>query len=350
MRVGLRRRLLGRVQIDFRHVDGVVCGKAVRLGDGGRQLPEDPDARPIGHDRGGPPRHEPPFAMRLGADVEAQGLGDVLHHTLHVGEVDVACAAAPVVAACRAGPGAGHRAALAASAGEARANLEQPHVPLLPPPIVRDRINQARQRGRPKHRKILRQRICDRDEVALGRERRSRGFGDEAERHRLGETRSGHDGPQVTRAADPRVDRRRRGRQRREGDGQPIEPVVTRDLLDEVHLTSRVDTSRRHVDLPAIRGIPKSEPETLEDAPHIGVRNRRAEQACDLRAPQMQRRRLDARRVAIDDGPAGVPRASHLEQRARAFHRGHGQPRVGAALEAHAGFGLQAQLPAGAPH
>ena len=47
---------------------------------------------------------------------------------------------------------------------------------------------------------------------------------------------------------------------------------------------------------------------------------------------------------------APCPAPIDLEQRARALHRGHRQPRIGAALEAHAGLGLEAERLARAAH
>ena len=74
-----------------------------------------------------------------------------------------------------------------AAAREAAADLEQAHVALLAPAVVRDGIDQPGQRRRAQHGEVLGQRVGDRHQVAVGRERRRGGLGDEAERHRLGE-------------------------------------------------------------------------------------------------------------------------------------------------------------------
>ena len=71
-------------------------------------------------------------------------------------------------------------------AREAGADLEQPDVALFAAAVVRHRVDEARQRRRPQHRKVLRQRIGDRHDVAVGARRARPPPRHEAERHRFG--------------------------------------------------------------------------------------------------------------------------------------------------------------------
>ena len=131
-------------------------------------------------------------------------------------------------------------------------NLEQSDVPLFAPAVVGDGVDEAGQRRRTQHREILRQRICDRNEITLARKWSRGGLGHEPERHRFVESRGGEHATQVPGARDARIDRRRRGRQCRECGRQPIEPMMTRDLLDQVDLALHVDAPCRHRDVPAV--------------------------------------------------------------------------------------------------
>ena len=86
----------------------------VALGDGRRELPEHADARAVARDRrGASPGTSHGSRMRLGrVDRRASGLADALDDALHVEEVDVARAAAPVLGAGGAGPRARHARAV----------------------------------------------------------------------------------------------------------------------------------------------------------------------------------------------------------------------------------------------
>ena len=83
-----------------------------------------------------------------------------------------------------AAPDARDRARLA-GADESRAGLEQAYVGVLPAPIMRRGIDQARQQRWPEHREFLRQGIGDREDgLCRGKWRRGRCL-DERKRHRL---------------------------------------------------------------------------------------------------------------------------------------------------------------------
>src|SRR6185503_4644386 len=99
-----------------------------------------------------------------------------------------------------------------------------------------------------------------------------------------------------------------------------------------------------------VLSLAQREPETLEYPLDVRIRNGRPEQPADAVASQAQNGGLQPERIPIDQGAARSARANELEERARAFHRCHRQPRVGAAFEAGARFGLEAEPIAGATH
>ena len=82
---------------------------------------------------------------------------------------------------------------------------------------------------------------------------------------------------------------------------------MTADLLDEIRLAQQVDAERRRGDVPSIGGRGHIEAETLQDALDFGVRDRRAQQAREAIAAQMQAHRPARTRVAVDGRPDARP-------------------------------------------
>ena len=147
-------RLLERVEIDVRDVNRIPR-QAMRVGDAGCQLSENRNRRPLSRRRCSPAGHQPWRLMRSRLNGHACDFADAFDDSLDVEEVHVAGAAAPVFRLRHSRPCARERAALAMRAREARANLEQPHVALFTAAVVRDRIDEARQRRRPQNGKCF---------------------------------------------------------------------------------------------------------------------------------------------------------------------------------------------------
>src|SRR5690349_647996 len=115
-----------------------------------RELAKFADAHAVrSHDGGGTPWCQPAVATRLGANLDAERLGDAFRHSLDVEEVDRAASAAPVIAADVAGPGTRKGATLPVRPREPIAQLEEPHVAPLPAAVVRHRIDQTGKGRRP---------------------------------------------------------------------------------------------------------------------------------------------------------------------------------------------------------
>ena len=174
--------------------------------------------------------HQPRRLMRSRLNGHACDFADAFDDSLDVEEVDVAGAAAPVFRLRHSRPCARERAALALRAREARANLEQPHVALFAAAVVRDRVDEARQRRRPQNGKRFGQRIRDRHDVAVGGEGGGGGISHEAEGHGFGEAGAGEGAAHLARAHDPWIHRARRRGRRRERRRQAIEAVVPAPL------------------------------------------------------------------------------------------------------------------------
>ena len=159
---------------------------------------------------------------------------------------------------------------------------------------------------------------------------------------------------QLPRARDARVGRRRRRGQRGKRHRQLVEAVVARDLLDQIDLAQHVHAPRRHRTR-ASRRSPRVE---REPEARRGCARRRRRESSTPSSPAIRARRSRSDAGSIPKGTrtgrrpcrARVPAPVCFEQRQRPLHRGRRQLRIGAALEAHAGFRLQAELPARPPH
>ena len=105
------------------------------------------------------------------------------------------------------------------------------------------------------------------------RQKRLRGFGfDEAERHRFGEScRSQHAAHELI-AGNPRVGRRCRLRDDREGRLELVEAEMTPDLFDEVDLTQQIDAVGWRDRIPTVARRRHLQPQPAQDARHVGVR------------------------------------------------------------------------------
>src|SRR6185369_15700542 len=206
----LRRGGFGLVEVDLGNIDSILNRQTVGFGDGGSKLSEYSNANPVSHHGRGAASHEPAFAMNIGPDVDSERIRHALDDGFDVEEIDVARAAAPMFRDRCARPCAGEGTTLAAGARKTRTDFEQSDVPLLAPTVMRDGVNQAWERRRPQDREILRERVRNRDELALFRKRRRGAGANEAKRHRLRKSRSRHDTPKMTCAPDTRIDGRRR--------------------------------------------------------------------------------------------------------------------------------------------
>ena len=125
---------------------------------------------------------------------------------------------------------------------------------------------------------------------------------------------------------------------------------MARDFLDQVDLAHDVHAARRHRDLPPFGVGRQAEIESLEDSRYGRIGDRDAEQTENLPAPQPQRGGFPPVGIAVEDRTPRPPGPDLLEEGQRTCHGQQGQVRIGAALETHAGFRLQPELLAGAPH
>src|SRR5262245_64444605 len=119
----------------------------------------------------------------------------------------------------------------------------------------------------------------------------------------------------MPRARDPRVGRRRGRGERGKRYRQPVEPVVTADLLDEVRLPLRVDAPHRNGHRPSVSRVGEEEAETLENPADVRIGNGRAQQAGDLLASQAKHARPDWLWIPVDDRAAWTARAHEDPQR-----------------------------------
>ena len=115
---------------------------------------------------------------------------------------------------------------------------------------------------------------------------------------------------------------------------------------------SDVDAPRRHGDVPAVLGVAQREAEARRGCAR---RRRRARRRRAARRSASRRSRSDAgsMRARIADRRRCRARVPGADCSSSAHARSiavTGSARIGAALEAHAGLGLQAELPARAPH
>ncbi len=187
-----------------------------------------------------------------------------------------------------AAPHAGNRANLPCWR-KARARLEQPDVAPLAPPVVRRGVNEPRQERGTQGVVLLRQRIADTDQRRAVREGLGRLLLDEREGHRLRQAARGEHVSHRAIAQRSRIRLRLRHSQRRERRRQAAVAVMTRDLLDQVHLAQHVDAKRRYADRPHGAGIllgwPGSacdvhiESQWLEDRRNVSVRDGDAKQS-----------------------------------------------------------------------
>src|SRR5688572_21898084 len=92
-----------------------------------RQLSEKTDGLSVAHERGRPAGNQPIPVGPFGGELEAECIPDAAGNGLHVEEVHRPRAATPVIGADGPGPDHPDRAALAITAREPRADLEQAH-------------------------------------------------------------------------------------------------------------------------------------------------------------------------------------------------------------------------------
>ena len=145
------------------------------VGNGRRQPPDDADRVAVvgrrDHDAApGPHRNGSPRRRRRRIDTER--VTQLLDDALDVEEVDVARGAGPVLGGAAPVHGAATTPRLS-SGREPRADFEEPHVGSTVPPVVRDRVDQARQQRWPQHVELRRQRVGDRDDRRRRRPRRT---------------------------------------------------------------------------------------------------------------------------------------------------------------------------------
>jgi hypothetical protein len=125
---------------------------------------------------------------------------------------------------------------------------------------------------------------------------------------------------------------------------------MSRHFLEEIRLAVHVDATGRDGHVPALVGIAQRESEAVENAPDVAIGDGQSEKRGDAAAPQPDGSWFDARRIAVGQRPRRSPRTDGHEQGAGTLHGGDRQPRVGAALESHARFGLQSKRLARPPH
>ena len=173
---------------------------------------------------------------------------------------------------------------------EPRAQLEQAHVALPVPAVVRDSDRPARAaataaarrtaptagwRWRPGRRPTANSRA----DFSL----------DERERHALAEPGRRRQPPQRAVLLEPLVGSRRRLRERRERGGQAVVAVVARDLLDQVDVARDVDAPRGHRHHRVARGASSAEHEARGPRGSADVVDARTS------APEHARRRARSR-------------------------------------------------------
>ena len=105
----------------------------------------------------------------------------------------------------------------------------------------------------------------------------------------------------------------------------------------------------RHDRLPSIRRCRDGETQTLQDAGHVGVRHRHAQQRGEARAAQFEPCGLARTRISVDRRQDQLAAPDPIQQRRDPLKRDDRGVDVGAALEARGGFGLEIQPLAGAP-
>ena len=192
---------------------------------------------------------------------------------------------------------------------ETRADLEQPHVAPAVATVVRDGVDEAGQERRPQRVELGGQRVRDRQDIFEAEARRARRdilalrtqrarrsleqvdrlrF-DEPEGHGFGESRGGQDAAHQLIAPDARVGRRAPDAvSAGKVGGSLSKPVVPADLFDQIHLTQRSTRKVGTIDVPAVGGRRHVEPEPAQNALDLHIGHRRAEQARQPCAPQVE--------------------------------------------------------------
>ncbi len=228
------------------------------------------------------------------------------------------------------------------------AGFEQPHVGDIATPVVAERVEQAGQHRRSKHREFFRQRVRDGDKRCRAGDKRFGGnLLDECEGHGLLQARAAEQSPDAPCAQYRGVRAVRRCSKCGERRRHAIDAPVAADFFDQVRFAGHVHTPTRHAHEPVgVRGR-DAKSQARENAHHVCIRDLVAEQAVQTRAQKDEIAISGRRWVTVCNPADATPRADALEQVQRAGQAGSGRLKVGAAFEPGGRFGLQPQPLAG---
>ena len=188
----------------------------------------------------------------------------------------------------RAGQRQAHRSRFSGRRAEARPDLEQPHGTCPVTAIVTDRRDEPGKKRRTQRIEFCGQRVCHADHTSA---RAGERFGgcrfDEPERDGLRHAGGCHHTTYQAVARNPRIRRRRRHRHRRKRRREPVEPVMSRHLFDQVCFTGQIDAERWSDDIPAVSRRRYLQAEAAQDSLDIAIGYDRSEQQGEAGAAQV---------------------------------------------------------------
>ena len=272
-----------RVEVQLGDDDAVLARRAARLGDRRRELPDEPDGRPAGHDAAaalaGRPAGTPRAGSKRSRHVERRA--QLLDNALDVEEVDLAPArltsapARPVPSTRARQRGSRRVASLKRAPISNSATSRRPWRRLCATASTRP--------GRSDGRSVSN--LADSGLAsATDRGRRpARTRRAAAASMKPNVTASEKPAAVSTRRTSPsrgdsRVGGRRRRRERRERRLELVEPVMAADFLDEIDLALQIDPKRGSGDFPAVGHRGDAEPERRENPHDLAVGHLHAQQ------------------------------------------------------------------------